>query len=486
MLKISSKAPRVGLLLVVFFLMANPAAGQEIRGTLFAGADALMTEGLEVRADVLSPKSWGKAMERYSSAEKKLSVGKKLDDIRKDLDEAEDQFRAAIKATELAKVTMAQYLKARDDAALVDAAHNAPDLWTRGEAKFAEAGSKLEEGNINDARKKGAEAEALFRDAELSAIKTSFFDETRKLLARADQEKVQKYAPTTLTRAHSLLAEAEAALNENRYDNDRPRTLAMEAKYEALHALHLAKLVKMTEEKVMSREQLVLEAEKPLTRIAGTLDVWAGFEEGFSKPTETIVAAIESREAELDRLTSELGDRDARIEGMAEQMTQLEAKLGGASEAQKAMQAQMEEQEVARWRFAQVEQQFSRDEARVLRERGDVVIRLVGMNFASGQSVIRPDHFALLTKVKDAIALYPDASITIEGHTDAYGTDATNLKLSQNRADAVTQYLLANSGLSASRVEAVGYGEIKPIANNETKEGRAKNRRIDIVIKPGI
>ena len=71
----------------------------------------------------------------------------------------------------------------------------------------------------------------------------------------------------------------------------------MEAKYEALHALHLAKLVKMTDEKVMSREELILEAEKPLTRIAGSLDVRVGFEEGFTKPTETIVAAIEAREA---------------------------------------------------------------------------------------------------------------------------------------------------------------------------------------------
>ena len=92
---------------------------------------------------------------------------------------------------------------------------------------------------------------------------------------------------------------------------------------------------------------------------------------------------------------------------MTEQVTQLETKLGGASEAQKAMQAQIEAQEMARRRFAQVEQKFTRDEARVLRESGDVVIRLVGMNFASGQSVIRPEHFALLTKVKESIAMYP-------------------------------------------------------------------------------
>ena len=70
----------------------------------------------------------------------------------------------------------------------------------------------MEEGKINDARKKGGEAETLFRDAELSAIKTSFFDETRKLLARAEEEKVQKYAPETLAKSRSLLAEAEAEL----------------------------------------------------------------------------------------------------------------------------------------------------------------------------------------------------------------------------------------------------------------------------------
>ena len=91
--------------------------------------------------------------------------------------------------------------------------------------------------------------------------------------------------------------------------------------------------------------------------------------------------------------------------------------------------------------------------------------------------------FALLTKVKQAIALYPGARIVIEGHTDAYGTDENNLVLSQQRADAVRQYLLANSPISADEIEAVGYGETRPIANNETKEGRQKNRRIDVVIQ---
>jgi OmpA-OmpF porin, OOP family len=472
------------LMLVVGTLLAAPATSEELRTTLFAEADGLIVQAKELHADVLTPKSWGKAMERYTEAERKLEDGKNLDDIRKELKEATGHLRTAIKGTDLAKLTFAVPMKARDDAVLVMAAENAPLLWEKAEAKFAEAGRKLEEGNVNDARKKGTESEKMYRDAELSALKTSFFDETRKLLSKADQEKVDKYAPLTLARSKNLLADAEKALTDNRYDTDRPRSLAMEAKYEALHALHLAKLVKMTEDDVLTREELILDSEKPLTRIAGILDQQVGFDEGLVKPTEIIVTAIESSQTELERSTSEIVDRDARIAGLTDQVAQLETKLGGASEAQQVLQAQVEAQEMASRRFAQVENKFTREEARILREDGDVVIRLVGMNFVSGKSEILPDHFPMLTKVKEAIAMYPGASVTIEGHTDAYGSLEANLKLSQDRANAVAQYLLANSPLSGSRVEAMGFGETSPIANNETKEGRLKNRRIDIVIKP--
>jgi len=86
--------------------------------------------------------------------------------------------------------------------------------------------------------------------------------------------------------------------------------------------------------------------------------------------------------------------------------------------------------------------------------------------------------------VQDAIRVFPQSQIRIEGHTDSHGTDSTNLSLSQERAEAVRQYLLANMNLSAGAVEAIGFGEKAPIANNETADGRAKNRRIDVVIVP--
>jgi outer membrane protein OmpA-like peptidoglycan-associated protein len=77
---------------------------------------------------------------------------------------------------------------------------------------------------------------------------------------------------------------------------------------------------------------------------------------------------------------------------------------------------------------------------------------------------------------------FPESKISIEGYTDSFGGDAQNLILSQKRADAVTEYLLANTSLDKAMIDSKGFGETNPIANNETKEGRAKNRRIDLII----
>lgn len=72
----------------------------------------------------------------------------------------------------------------------------------------------------------------------------------------------------------------------------------------------------------------------------------------------------------------------------------------------------------------------------------------------------------------------------IEGHTDAQGGGKTNQKLSEKRAAAVREYLLATTDLGTIGITATGYGESRPVANNETTVGRAKNRRIDVVIEP--
>ena len=76
-----------------------------------------------------------------------------------------------------------------------------------------------------------------------------------------------------------------------------------------------------------------------------------------------------------------------------------------------------------------------------------------------------------------------EASVEIQGHTDAVGAAAYNMQLSQRRSDAVRDYLLANFDLNPDQLTAKGYGETDPIASNDTDEGRAKNRRVQFVIE---
>ena len=103
---------------------------------------------------------------------------------------------------------------------------------------------------------------------------------------------------------------------------------------------------------------------------------------------------------------------------------------------------------------------------------------VLDVQFATGRAVITPDSFARLDAVAEYMTRKKTARIEISGHTDTTGKKAANKKLSQQRADAVRDYLVSK-GVAADRITAVGYGDEKPIAPNDTAEGRQKNRRIE-------
>ena len=106
-----------------------------------------------------------------------------------------------------------------------------------------------------------------------------------------------------------------------------------------------------------------------------------------------------------------------------------------------------------------------------------------GLTFPVGKNTIESQFFPLLTKVQNAIKRFSGCQVAIEGHTDSQGSDETNQRLSDARAEAVGSYLMANLGISVP-ITNQGYGESRPIASNDTPEGRAKNRRIEIILVP--
>jgi OOP family OmpA-OmpF porin len=108
---------------------------------------------------------------------------------------------------------------------------------------------------------------------------------------------------------------------------------------------------------------------------------------------------------------------------------------------------------------------------------GRIVLR--GVNFAFDSAEIDPASSVVLDAAADQLKECPNVSVRVEGHTDSIGSDAYNQGLSERRAEGVQSHLIGR-GVSASRLTAIGYGESQPIASNDTEEGRALNRRVEL------
>ena len=109
-----------------------------------------------------------------------------------------------------------------------------------------------------------------------------------------------------------------------------------------------------------------------------------------------------------------------------------------------------------------------------------IVLRSVRFDF--DKSTIRPDAAPVLNEAVATLKAEGGIAVIVEGHTDSVGTDASNQKLSHRRADAVRQYLVKH-GIPANRITAEGFGESRPVASNDTADGRAQNRRVELRVE---
>jgi outer membrane protein OmpA-like peptidoglycan-associated protein len=105
---------------------------------------------------------------------------------------------------------------------------------------------------------------------------------------------------------------------------------------------------------------------------------------------------------------------------------------------------------------------------------------LEGVNFDFDKAALRQEDSGSLDNDVATLKSWGDVDIEVAGHTDSMGSDAYNMKLSQQRADAVRNFLISR-GVAADRLTAKGYGESQPVADNATDEGRFKNRRVELV-----
>ncbi len=105
----------------------------------------------------------------------------------------------------------------------------------------------------------------------------------------------------------------------------------------------------------------------------------------------------------------------------------------------------------------------------------------LNVKFNFDNSTIKKGYYKDINNLVKVMKDYPDLKVVIEGHTDSVGDPAYNKKLSQKRADAVKEYMVAK-GIGANRIKALGFGEYRPIASNKTSKGRMENRRVEAAV----
>jgi outer membrane protein OmpA-like peptidoglycan-associated protein len=116
-------------------------------------------------------------------------------------------------------------------------------------------------------------------------------------------------------------------------------------------------------------------------------------------------------------------------------------------------------------------------------ERGTVITLSGSVLFLTNEAMLLPNAQVRLDQVAEALLTMPDRDVLVEGHTDSRGTESYNLDLSRRRAEAVRAYLISK-GYPPDHIRAEGIGKGRPIASNATADGRANNRRVEIVISP--
>jgi len=216
----------------------------------------------------------------------------------------------------------------------------------------------------------------------------------------------------------------------------------------------------------------------------------AQFSDNGDSPITRDTAYVATRKAEMADAQGMTQHYQRELEAAKQQQGKMEAKNAAATQQELAKTKEQLAQEQAARREAEQRSNEALDKlaaanaAAVKHEsRGTVITLSGGVLFASGKSVLLPGAQNGLNQVAEALKAQPDTKLLVEGHTDSTGSDQTNLALSKARAEAVQSYL-ASHGIAQDRMTANGLGASRPIADNNTPEGRANNRRVEIIVQP--
>jgi outer membrane protein OmpA-like peptidoglycan-associated protein len=472
----------LGVLMMASVCLSGAALAAD---DVFAAVMASRARAEAVEAATLAPDSYAAALKALERARRAAGSGRTGAALQADIDRADELFRAAVTAAQVAQDRFAEVLREREAARSADAWRLVPERWLKAGQDLSAAGRRLEDGEPERATELAQVAAAGYREAQLQALRSRYLSPTRAMLIDAGRMKADRYAPLTLAEANAKLAAAEAALAGNRAQPERAAAEIEAARLAAVHALNVATLVNRVEAGEQSLEELVLGLEDSVRRMAEAAGQPTTSIAGNPEATGALIAALGELRARAENAERELGERDRQLRGMEDELRELDARLGGATTERDRLLMRQAAEQGLRDQISTIERQLSPDEARIIQSPGKLVLSLNGLSFPPGSAQLKRDATPLLRKAAQAIALFPRAGIVIEGHTDSAGDAESNQRLSEARAQAVRSWLMTELGLPPGRLQALGHGESRPVASNDSNAGRKQNRRIDIVIQTG-
>lgn len=432
---------------------------------------------------ILAPDSFAAAAAALDSARQGLEQGAGVAEILRRVAIGNAQLERSRERAKVVQTILTASLEARRQALEAGALHFGQD-YLGAEDRLLRLTSAVENERIDWALRRSSASTEEFRDLELRAIKHNALGRAREHMQEALNVKADAFAPETFVRARKILDDAEAFITDNRYAKEQIALKAAQATFETRRLLHLTQASRSIREMPSEQVALWIEALLRLPARQMTEDDWR--DRSFPDQVNALKAGIANLQEGQEAQRSMIEEARQQIVSLEDQTREEQAAKELYIWEQRAAKEKLERERRLQQQFSEVQALFSSGEAEVYKQGNHIVIRLRSIDFPVGQAIIQPENYPLLGKIRRAIQKFNDPAITIEGHTDSTGSDEVNAALSQRRAEAVRQYFVANDTLPAERILAVGYGSRRPLALNTTEEGRAINRRIDLIISPRI
>ena len=431
-------------------------------------------EAEQLRAAEFSPNHYADAKESLADAKEYLRAGRN-DKARKALDESADDIDQAILVVQTMSSQFSGLVESRDRMQMTDANYLRDDLVLRAEQDFNRVVADVENGNMERAKERAKFALQTLRSAQVVSLRKQFVRPVVLKVAKGRKLKAREYAPKATGEAVRLRKEVESLIKDSPDQQVKMHALAQQGQAKAERAIEVATLGRNIRENPSMVEGLRDAEEARLNALGQYLGINLSAAHSAEQQALMLQQAVATMQ---ESYKQQLQDSDKMIASLNAKLGIYEGDLASMNELRRKLQLKRD----AEAKIERLTKLFNPDDVEILlTPDADVILRMKRLNFRSGSAVIPPSTYAMIDNAVESILMFSDRSVRVEGHTDSAGGNLYNQALSERRSEAVKAYLMAK--LEESRtIESLGFGEEKPIANNETLQGREKNRRIDIVL----